>query len=280
MNERRPGETRQRPDERARGRGLLGCVLILLAGLVGPEGPTWSARPGQPGDGASSAARPLAEPVADALAPLGPVKTMISSALWVALLDEVKQGGSEATVSLAEALLAVHPDVDTVRLHLAQHLIVNEAGRAPDDATYRALVLRGLEMLEEGAASGRLRLRGNLGRLLVERSMSDARFTPVASQYFGEDPLEIAIEELRASTAVDDPSPLDVIILADLLVTRGADALDVYADTFRAERDLLEAESLLERLHTESAAMLQSRLQTLREAWSEAVGDGAEEDRS
>jgi len=204
------------------------------------------------------------EPLALLLAPLGPAKALLSSALWVAVLHEHRHGDPESLLPLARALLDVHPGLDAVREFLAGQLIVTEAPRATDATRHAALVQAGLAMLEDGRQlSGSPRLHATLGRLLYIRRAQDAAFEPVAEAYFGSSLPDVAIEALAHSSEPDDAR-----LRAELLVERGLKAV---ADDERGEAraDLAEAEAAMAPLRGRSAgqeADLEALLLPLREA--------------
>ena len=221
------------------------------------------------GAGALNHAAPVAvpaqgEPLALLLAPLGPAKALLSSALWVAVLHEQQHGDPESLLPLARALLDVHPGLDAVREFLAGQLIVTEAARATDAARHDALVQAGLAMLEDGRQlSDSPRLHATLGRLLFARRAQDDAFQPVAEAYFGSSLLDVAIEALEHS-----PEPEDARLRVELLVERGLTAV---ADDERGEAraDLAEADAAVAALHARSPdhdAELEALLLPLREA--------------
>lgn len=293
MSERAPGTPRRRASREGGQRGMLGLLLLLLAGLIGPDG---LHLPGpRPGDETHrverSAARdptssvvthahdaafalpgrPLGEPVADMLAPLGPIKAVLSAALWVAFSDQLAEGGGDDVTALAEGLLALHPGLVRVRVHLAEQLTVNEAARAPDEARHRAYVQAGLDMLTEGLdRADDPRLHQALGRLVFERSLADPRFAQVAEASFGMSVGDIVIEELRAATRDEQAQDFDLAVLAGQLVARGLDQLERFDDTWSAGRDLHEAERVLGRVDNPGVASLVDRLDDLRAAWQRA----------
>jgi hypothetical protein len=181
------------------------------------------------------------EPLAAALAPLGPVKAIVAAGLWNAILRGQQLGDSERVVTLAEGLLALHPELVVVRDYLAQVLIIHQASRAPDDARRRALVMRGLAILEEGIRlSDSPRLHGVLGRMLMTQSYSSPDFRNVAREYFGTLPEEVAIDELRQAERLSH----DSVLLIQLLLQRARESREL-SDYAMAERDLAEVEDLL-----------------------------------
>lgn len=236
-------------------------AVVLLAGAAVVERGVGE-RHERPAD-----VRPEDAAVARALQPLGPLKAVLSATLWVALLDSQVYGTPTRVGTVAEGLLTLHPGLEAVRQFVAEQLIVNEAARAPDAARHRALVLRGLAILEDGLArDDSPRLHGALGRLLVAQARSDPRFAEIARQYYGALPEEVAIDELRRSARA-----LDAIVLADLLVARGLRALR-HEDPPAARRDLAEAEALLSALPEDVQASLGDVLDDLRAAWDEIEG--------
>jgi len=213
---------------------LAGVLLIAAAGALGH-------RPGAPEP-------EQGEPLALLLAPLGPAKALLSSALWVAVLHEQQRGTPESLVPLSRALLELHPGLDAVREFLAGQLIVTEAARATDAARHDALVRAGLSLLEEGRLrSDSPRLHATLGRLIYTRRVQDPGFTPVAEAYFGGSLLDVAIEALEHSQ-----DPEDGRLRAELLVERGLAAVQ-HGSWNEARADLSEAQSAIEPLHGLSA---------------------------
>ena len=194
------------------------------------------------------AAPARSEPLALLLAPLGPAKALLSSALWVAVLHEQRHGDPESLLPLARALLDVHPGLDTVREFLAGQLIVTEAPRATDAARHAALVQAGLAMLEDGRQlSDSPRLHVTLGRLLCIRRVQDQAFEPVAEAYFGSSLPDVAIEALAHSRELDDAR-----LRAELLVERGLLAVDDH-EMGEARADYAEAQSAIAPLRGRSA---------------------------
>lgn len=213
--------------------GLPGLLLLGLAGA-----PLLAAPPAGRGSG---------EPLALALAPLGPVRALVSSALWVDLLRTQSDVDSDRVTSLARALLEVHPDLEVVRIYLANQLIVTEARRAPDRARHDALVEAGLLLFEEGLQRhDSPRLRSALAWTLAAQARSDVRFAAVASRHFGVTAEDEAIELLQGA---EDPA--DARARGELLVERGLSALAVREDERSARRDLDEAERALAPLAAE-----------------------------
>lgn len=211
-----------------------------------------------------------AEPLAAALLPLGPARALVSAGLWVRFLQSHVESDAEALAWLSEGLLAVHPELERVREHLASQLIVTTAPAAPDDARHRALVQRGLGMLEDGLElSDSQRLHGALGRLLVVQSRHDPRFGSAARQYFGMDPTDLAIDELRSAGDSEGSS----VFLADLLVDRGIDAWLRDRDLHAADRDLAEAERLTRSLPGDDAAELAGRIAAIRTEMREPAAE-------
>ena len=249
---------------------LLGVALLAASAFLASwdAGDAASMSAGAPGEAAGPSGRATATPRdeawARALRPLGPVRPLLASILWVTVLDRSMEGDSAAVADVAEALLALHPDLHAVRTHLATVLVVNEAPRAPDDDRHRALVERGLLMLEEGlAAAGDddVHLHGALGRLLAVQVRSDPRFPQVARSYFGEQPEDIAIQELRRG----DQASEDALWLIELLVDRGRNHLRFGGDPFEAARDLAEAEEVLRALPEDARRVYGVETEALRE---------------
>jgi hypothetical protein len=218
------------------GRGaqlLLGLAMIAGAGAVD-----------------RAAARPVpaaSEPMALTLAPLGPVKAIVSSMLWVVLVDSQVAGDERRVATIARALLEVHPGLLVVREYLANQLIVTEAPRAQNsgrhDASERhdALVMLGLSLLEDGLVlSDDPRLHSALGRTLAVQRTVDHRFTPAAERFLGASIEDVAIDALGLSE-----QPIDAWLRADLLIERGMGALGRGGDRWAATRDLAEAQRTL-----------------------------------
>jgi hypothetical protein len=198
---------------------------------------------------AGAAARPSSaaggaprEPLARSLAPLGPVKALLSSALWVALQAGHSSGDAERLVELSHALLDLHPDLDQVRAFLAGQLVVTEAPRAIGRQRHDALVRAGLTLLEEGLdRRDGTALRVELAETLVVQRFVDPAFEPVAVSHFGAPVLDVAIELLAGA----ELEPGRVRLLAALHVERGERALSRDGDAWRARRDLQAAEEAL-----------------------------------
>jgi hypothetical protein len=135
------------------------------------------------------------EPLARALEPLGPVKALISSALWMGVQAGQRSGDASRVVDLSHALLDLQPDLDEVRRFLAGQLVVTEAPRAADRVRHDALVRAGLTLLEEGLERrDSSALRVELAETIVVQRFMDPAFEPVAAQHFGAPPLDVAIE--------------------------------------------------------------------------------------
>ncbi len=210
-------------------RVTLGLTLIVAAGALAP--------PRTSGDGVD------ADPLSRSLAPLGPIKAVISSMLWTDLLRQGQLGRTERAQVVAEALLRLHPDLGAVREYLSFEFAVTQATRAPDRLRHRVAVIRGLQVLQEGLErEGGEELSGPLARLLTARSLVDPWFGAVVEQYWSESPEEMAIDVLRHAT----DSPDDRLLLASLLVRRGLREVEVRSDPWRARRDLEEADALLQ----------------------------------
>jgi hypothetical protein len=244
----------------------------LAAGLLCLSLAAWWA-PGRTTDGWGSDAteRPLSaegalqapmEPVARALVPLGPLRAVASSVLWMVLQRKQQEGDAEAVADLAEGLLVLHPDLAEVRVFLARQLVVSQAPRSPDDGRHRALVTRGLHMLEEGfERADSERLHGALGTLLTLQMDMDPRFPPVAAQYFGERPEDVAIAELRRASA-GGTNALNLILL---LVDRGLTTLRLGGDPVDAARDLEEATGVLQQFGEDDRMVIAPELEELRQ---------------
>ncbi len=204
--------------------GVPGLVLLALAGAVARHDP--------------EDARGADAPLALALAPLGPIRALVSSALWVDLLHGQSANDSERVATVAGALLEVHPDLDVVREYLADQLIVTEARRAPDAARQDALIEAGLRLYEDGLQSRPSRkLRSALAWTLATQARIDVRFAIVAGRWFGRSAEDTAIDLLEGS---EDPA--DARTRGVLLVERGLSALSRRGDRRAAQRDLAEAE--------------------------------------
>jgi len=233
---------------------LLGASALLAdamrstsAAVSAPDGEARAgdegARAGDAGADARHAARGD-EALAAALRPLGPVRTIISSALWTQLTHGQARGDAEAAATLARALLALNPGLATVREYLAGQLLVTEAPRAPDRARHDALVATGLALFEDGLAlPGGAVLHAPFGRALAVQSMSgvDDRFAAAAEAWLGEMPEERALTELLAS----GPVGFDRWLAGSLAVQRGLAAWLLDGDRGAAQRDLSLARSLV-----------------------------------
>lgn len=213
---------------------VVGLALLAGASVLAPGGSD---------DSELLDVRAAEEPLAVALTPLGPAKAVLSALLWERLQLQRRAGDVETAAPLSQALLALHPGLAVVREHLATRLILSDAAQAPDLPRYRALVLTGLSMLEEGQAFGENpRLHEALGQLLAIQGRNDPRFWEVASEYFGAPPEEIAIQELRLAGG----PRLAALLLADLLLDRGFASWELDRDGYAADRDLSEAQGLIE----------------------------------
>ncbi|RKY17196.1 MAG: hypothetical protein DRQ55_16375 [Planctomycetota bacterium] len=244
---------------------LLGVALLAAAAWVAPS----SGRANEPD---STQARAATEPLAAALAPLGPVRALVASVLWAQLVHARTEGDLDKILLVSEGLLAMHPGLEIVREHLAAQIVLTRAPAALDDARHDALVQRGLSMLEDGIAlSGSARLHGALGRLLVTQSRVDPRFNSAARRFFGADPLAVAIEELRQAADADNSS----IVLADLLVDRGISAWVREGDLLGADRDLAEAEAIAMDLPGPDAATVAQRIAEIRQQMRTPDGGAA-----
>jgi len=147
---------------------------------------------------------------------------------------------------LALALLASAPDLERVRREVAEWFVTQRAPRERDEARHRALVVRGLSLLEEGLRRApSAALHASFGELLAPRSreqLADPRRQRVAEQLFGERGEELAIASFRH--ALERSSVRARLI--DLLLDRGELALDRGDDAPAALRDLAEVEALLQ----------------------------------
>jgi hypothetical protein len=210
-------------------RSALGMALLLSAG--------WTVRV-EP--------QPTTEPLARALAPLGPVKALLSSALWVGVQAGHRSGDAERVVALSHALLDLQPDLDVVRRFLAGQLIVTEAPRAADRARHDALVRAGLTLLEDGLQRrDSSALRVELAETLVVQRFMDPAFEPVAVAHLGAPVLDVAIELLSGTEHTPERTPGRTRLLAALHVERGERALHRRDDVRGARRELSAAEAVL-----------------------------------
>jgi len=244
---------------RGAAQALAGAVLVAGAGALFHAAP--------------APARASSEPLALLLAPLGPVKPLLSSALWVAVLQQEQHGSPEDLVPLARALLELHPGLDAVREFLAGQLVVTEAARATDADRHDALVQAGLSLLDDGRVlTDSPRLHAALGRLLYTRRLQDPAFEPVAEAYFGGSLLDVAIEALGRS-----PDAEDGRLCAELLVERGLHDLRDGSPR-EARADLADAEAALRPSRGRSAEddeQLDALLAPLREALPPAAAEPA-----
>ena len=225
-------------------RGLAGAAALIAAGFVAPDA----------GSGA-----PHSEPLAAALAPLGPFKSLASSLLWAQMLTAQMEAEGQRTAALGRALLELHPDLEIAREYVANQLVVTEAPRAPDLARHDRLVANGLALLEQGLQlRDSARLHGAVGRLLVQQRVGDPAFRVAAEAWLGDDLEAVAIEHLQRSELY---SP-DRLALGGLLLERGEQEIrdnDVWA----ARRDWQAASAALAPLHESEAALIDQRLQGL-----------------
>lgn len=234
----------------------LGAALLGAAAFVPHE-----ERAEVPGVPSSDDALAVAEPLAAALAPLGPLRAIVSSVLWVKLVRSELAGDSQAMSLVTEGLLAIHPDLERVREHLASDLIVNRAPQAPDGVRHRALVHRGLSMLEDGLElNDSPNLHGLIGRIVALQSRHDPRFDAAARRFFGSDPGDVAIDELRLGLDTYGSQAF----LADLLVDRGLASWTRDEDVAAAVRDLAEAEQLIRMMDTEDGLVIANRIAQLK----------------
>jgi len=217
------------------------------------------------------------EPLALALAPLGPVKALLSTALWMGVQAGQRAGDTDRVVGLSHALLDLQPDLDVVRRFLAGQLVVTEAPRAADRARHDALVRAGLTLLEEGLERrDSSALRVELAETLVVQRFMDPAFEPVAVLHFGAPILDVAIE-LYAGARLE---PGQARLLAALYVERGERALVRDDDAWAAQRDLAAARAALEPLRalpdeTDLDAILEPLRSKLAETGAPADGQGA-----
>jgi hypothetical protein len=225
-------------------RGLAGAAALLAAGFLVPDaGPDV----------------PRSEPLAAALAPLGPFKSLASSLLWAQMLTAQMEAEGQRTAALGRALLELHPDLEVAREYVANQLVVTEAPRAPDVARHDALVTSGLALLEQGLQlRDSARLHGALGRLLVAQRTSDPAFRLPAEAWLGDDLEVVAIDHLQRSEL--DAS--DRLALGGLLLERGEQAIRD-ADVWAARRDWQAASAALAPIHESEAPLIDQRLQGL-----------------
>jgi len=206
---------------------LLGLALIAGAGVIDQVG--------------APDAPDASEPMALTLAPLGPIKAIVSSMLWVVMVDSQLAGDERRVATIARALLEVHPGLLVVREYLANQLIVTEAPSAQSGERHDALVMLGLSLLEDGLVlSDDPRLHSALGRTLAVQRAVDHRFAPAAERFLGASLEDVAIDALALSD-----QRIDAWLRADLLVERGMDALVRGGDRWAATRDLAEAQRSL-----------------------------------
>jgi len=227
--------------------GLAGALALVAAGFAVPPAH----------DGA-----PRTEPLAAALAPLGPFKSLASSLLWAQLLATQMEAEGQRAATLGRALLELHPDLEVAREYLANQLVVTEAPRAPDLARHDRLVATGLSLLEQGLQlQDSPRLHRALGRLLIQQRTSDPAFRVAAEAWLGDDLEVVAIEQLQQSEL--DFS--DRLALANLLLERGEK--EVRDEDLRsARRDWQAAQKTLDPLHERhelEGLMIDQRLQAL-----------------
>ena len=105
------------------------------------------------------------------------------------------------------------------------------------------------------------RLHGALGTLLAIQKDADPRFSPVAAQYFGERPEDVAIAELRRARR----SEVNALNLILLLVDRGLTTLRLDGDSLEANRDLEEATAVLQQFDEEERRAITPELEVLRQ---------------
>ncbi|HEX5011056.1 MAG TPA: hypothetical protein VFY71_11715 [Planctomycetota bacterium] len=225
-------------------RGIAGAAALVAAGFLVPD----------PGPDV-----PRSEPLAAALAPLGPFKSLASSLLWAQMLTAQMEAEGQRTAALGRALLELHPDLEIAREYVANQLVVTEAPRAPDVARHDVLVTSGLALLEQGLQlRDSARLHGALGRLLVAQRKSDPAFRLPAEAWLGDDLEVVAIDHLQRSELFDS----DRLALGGLLLERGEQEIrddDVWA----ARRDWQAARAALAPLHQSEAPLIDQRLQGL-----------------
>ncbi|MGQ0551769.1 MAG: hypothetical protein ACT4PU_00950 [Planctomycetota bacterium] len=186
--------------------------------------------------------RPPNEPLALALAPLGPVKSLLLAGLWVDALQRHQRGELERAAFMARVLLEVDPQADAAREFLASQLIATEAARAPDRIRHLALLQAGLALLEEGrAARPSARLSGALGRLLATRRGLDPLLAEAVEAYYGESLETIAREALAEG---DEPA-VDGVLLIELHIERGLRRLESGEGPGAAAVELAAAERIL-----------------------------------
>jgi hypothetical protein len=224
-------------------RGLAGALALVAAAFVAPGG-----------DG-----RPHGEPLAAALAPLGPLKSLASSFLWHRLLVSQLHVEGERAAAFGRALLELHPDLRVVRIYVATQLVMSEAQHAPDLARHDRTVAAGLALLSDGLAlQDSPDLHGAFGRLLAVQRDGDPAFRAAAERWLGDDLDAMVIFHLRRS----EGSVNDRTLLARWLLERGESELRDN-DPWAARRDWQEAADAYEPVHTEEPTLVDQCLQSL-----------------
>jgi hypothetical protein len=224
-------------------RALAGVLALAAAGFVAPDRDL----------------EPRSEPLAAALAPLGPVKSLASAFLWHRLLVTQMHAEGERATAFGRALLELHPDLRVVRSYVATQLIMSEAQHAPDVARHDRLVAAGLALLADGLA---LRdspdLHGAFGRLLAVQRDRDPLFRAAAERWLGDDLDAMVIFHLRRS----EGSVNDRMLLARWLLERGeAELRD--NDPWAARRDWLEAAHAYEPVQADEPTLVDQCLEQL-----------------
>jgi hypothetical protein len=226
-------------------RGLAGIAALVAAGFVAPEPPASS----------------HGEPLAAALAPLGPIKSFASAFLWQRMLTAQMRDEGERTAVFGRALLELHPDLVRVREYIAYQLIVTEAKRTPDATRHDRLVATGLALLSDGLAlQDTPELHGALGRLLAQQSDRDPDFRAAAEAWLGDDLDATAIHHLRRS----EGGVMDRLLLSSLLLDRGESELHD-GDLWSARRDWQEARDAFEPVRPDSETLIEQRLHDLEQ---------------
>jgi hypothetical protein len=224
-------------------RGLAGLLALGAAAFVAPSGDS----------------APRSEPLAAALAPLGPVKSLASSFLWHRLLLTQQHAEGERAATLGRALLELHPDLRVVRIYVATQLVISEAVHAPDLARHDRLVSAGLALLSDGLAlQDSAELHGALGRLLAVQRDNDPEFRVAAEAWLGDDLDATVIFHLRRSEGTVN----DRTLLARWLLERGeAELRD--NDPWAARRDWQEAAEAYAPLESDEPVLVDQCLQRL-----------------
>ncbi len=245
---------------------MLGVVLLCGSGLVPVSFPREE----------RSTEKDI-EPVAAMLKPLGPIRAMVSSMLWMQYLRGQLEGDAAQVGVLSRALLQVHPGLEEVRHHLAYQLMISEARRAPDRQRYRVLLAAGLRLIDEGLdRSSSPYLSGAAGTILYQ-GQNHVWFAEAIEELTGETLESLAIDYLRGGRH-DDPT--EVMLLAGFLVERGLRVLLTDAAVSSARSDYEEACALLEAVSMHSPEQVDALLDPLADLLllTESGGDPRSED--